>query len=338
MTDKADDWWQKDAEATKQGVKPVPGVVLDDDSWWKADVDAAAKLANKKHQNLPPLVRIPWLEKYLGKAEDSPSAPTVARQIVKGIPVAGAFVPQNEEMTEMQKQWPGATAAANASGNILSTAGPIGMVGKATGGLGLGSQVAGHAALGGVTDAADKAVRDPTASAVDILMSGGKGAAWGSVGPILNKVFSPGKTDEQLWNSISRKGLEEVKEEARVLFNSGAHTRKQSQDLAKKIWLDAQKGAKKQETEGAVRKFLNRTADTDDLTKMALRSLAGMAGGYALSRHPFLSTAVGLASAGAPYAPRVAAGLSNNSVLQNPGTSEILKILAQAGNAATRDY
>lgn len=330
--------WADLVEEDKEVTSNVPGVVIDNSRPWADLVEETQPKGEKKKKNLPPLVRMPWLEKYLGKAEDSPSAPTVARQIAKGVPVAGAFVPQNEEMTEMQKQWPGATAAANASGNILSTAGPIGMVGKATGGLGLGSQVAGHAALGGVTDAADKAVRDPTASAVDILMSGGKGAAWGSVGPILNKIISPGKTDEQLWNSISRKGLEEVKEEARVLFNSGAHTRKQSQDLAKKIWLDAQKGAKKQETEGVVRKFLNRTADTDDLTKMALRSLAGMAGGYALSRHPFLSTAVGLASAGAPYAPRVAAGLSNNNVLQNPGTSEILKILAQAGNAATRDY
>lgn len=59
---------------------------------------------------------------YLGPPEESPSPPTMAREIAKGVPIAGRYVPQTEEMTQMEQQWPKTSMAANISGGVLSMA------------------------------------------------------------------------------------------------------------------------------------------------------------------------------------------------------------------------
>jgi hypothetical protein len=66
-----------------------------------------------------------YIDSLTGTKEQQPLPGTVAREMVKGIPVAGRFVPQSDEMTRMEQEFPKTTAAANISDGVLSTA-PLG--------------------------------------------------------------------------------------------------------------------------------------------------------------------------------------------------------------------
>lgn len=323
----------------------VPGVVLDSGekpaSPWSdlVEPEETKEKLVKKQKNLPPLVRIPMLEKLLGKPEDSPSAPTVARQIAKGVPIAGGFVPQNEEMTEMEQNWPGATKAANISGNVLGTAGPVGALTKGTQFMRLPGQVAAHAGMGAGMNMADVAARKGfDAEGKDFAIEGTKGAVFGGLGPILNKILSPGKTDAQiLHKGLSRQEQAEMLAMERALRKSGL-SRKESQTQARKEWADAVRESNKQDTEGSIRRLLRRTRENDTLGSMAgrgaLASLPLILGGA----HPMVSTGIGVLGAAAPYLPKVGAAYKNNAFFQNPDTATIMNILMSGGNAGVKQY
>lgn len=323
----------------------VPGVVLDSGEkpakpW--ADLvepeETKEKLA-KKQKNLPPLVRIPMLEKLLGKPEDSPSAPTVARQLAKGVPVAGGFVPQNEEMDEMAQNWPGATKTANISGNILGTAGPVGALTKGTQFMRLPGQVAAHAGMGAGMNMADVAARKGfDAEGKDFAMEGGKGAVFGGLGPIFNKILSPGRTDAQiLHKGLSRQEKDELFDMALALRKSGM-PRKQADAQAKKDWADAVRDSNKQDTEGAIRRLLRKTRETDSLGSIAGRGALASLPFILGQAHPVVSGGIGALSMAAPYLPKVGAAYKNNSFFQNPDTATIMNILMSGGNAGAKQY
>ena len=108
-------------------VKPIDvkglGIIHFPDDMDDEAIDKAIKelpeyksLLNKQ-QKMEPLIEPPnWLKDILGDPRQSPSPPTVARQIAKGMPIAGGFVPQTPEMSEMEAQWPKATMAAQFGG------------------------------------------------------------------------------------------------------------------------------------------------------------------------------------------------------------------------------
>lgn len=276
------------------------GVLSFPDSMSDADIEKAIKEhpeypKARDKANFKPLVQPPeWLTKFLGKPEDSPMPGTVAREIGKGIPGIGHFIPQNSEMASMEKNWPIATGLARGTGAVGSMIAPS--IGVSSGLVkagfpGLLPEIAGQATLGAGTSAVDKLAQKGTNVSSDEIIEALKhGGAWGAAGPIAGKMISPA-------------------------FNSNRYTNEQ---LAKF-------------PEEHLEKMLRPTAAKETARAILEHPITTAAGGAGLAAisgvHPGLGAAAGFA---APYAVKGAHALASNKMMHNPDTQAILNILMQA--------
>lgn len=328
----------------------TPGVVMI--SPWDHLIEETEeeKKAKELSERMPPRLQkkidndTTGLATLLGKATKYPRADAVLMEAAKGVPVAGAFVPQTNEMDFMERHYPGATAATNIAGGMAASAHPLGMLSRGTQLMKLPQQMAIHGAAGGVVGAADKKVRDPNASWSDVGIEGAKGAGFTSLGPLLSKILSPGMSDAQIGEKILKSPVSpyftEMKDEFKALVRKG-HTRAEAFKLAKEKTIDAYKGAGLHQTEGGIRRFLNEAADRDTFSAAVGRGAAATLPFILGGAHPYLSTAAGIGAAALPHIsrnlPASASRLLNNSVFQNPDTSTILKILLEGANRGTSD-
>lgn len=204
----------------KQGVegfsKPL---VKDDNPWAKYEREAVPEHKTRK-KDIKPVGDFPsWVQPFLTKKEDNPKAPawvksifgepedspnplTVVKQIGKGIPVAGQFIPKDEEMARMDKGYPIASALAKGTGAIGSTMGPAGLVSKGlanAGHPGIIAEMMGQFGLGGAIAGADKAAEKGLNLKSDELLNS---ILWGgttqATGPLLGKIVSPMKNPHKM--------------------------------------------------------------------------------------------------------------------------------------------
>jgi len=312
------------------------GVLTFPDSMSDKEIEEAIKQhpeyehARAKSQ-LKPLIEPPeWVKKWLGNPEDSPNPTTVARVGAKGVPIAGGLVPQDQSMTDMEKDWPVASGLAKGSTGILATA-PLTMGTSALMGTKFLPQLAGQAGLGGVLGGGDTAVRGgKDVTTADILAGTAKGAAWGSAGPIINKLLSPGALPPTPTKPMPTEKPTVASIRARSRIESGVDPAISPQMAA----LQAQRAAQAKEAARAAtenRLHLMRERFRDSPWQAAGRAATG---GFIGSHtgHPAIATTLALLGAAAPYIPRAGAAYAHNTVMQQPSTRDIISLLMQGQN------
>jgi hypothetical protein len=133
-------------------------------------------------------------ESLMGSPEASKGFGTAVGEMAKGVPIAGAWAPQTEGMTELEKQSPGLARIAQGTGGALATA-PLTMMAPWAFGLGEGGGLAG-AATRAATGATSGAIINATDTAVrggglkDIAHSAEIGAAGGGGIPLAGSAIS----------------------------------------------------------------------------------------------------------------------------------------------------
>lgn len=330
----------------------VPGIVLEktENPWDKYVKSSEKEMIAKAREDKFPILKEkaeegnPLARMMFKSTIHYPRADAVAGHVAKGVPILGAMVPNSKEMTYMEENWPGLTATSQIMGGTLGAAGPLGLAAKATQNAGLLAQVLGQAATGGTLNVADTAARKPDATMGELALEGGKGAAFSSISPVLNKALSPGMTDANIIKGFTRHDMNAIKEEARLLQSRG-YTRKEAWARAHKEHLEGYKAANRQGTEGIGRDFMRKIRSDyerpgDLLTRMALGGLPSF---VATGGHPWITGLGAAAGIGAPYirnaAPKAAAQWRHNTKFQNPDdiTTALIRTLMQAPDTATSD-
>ena len=271
---------------------------------------------------LKPLIEPPqWLKNWLGKPEDSPNPTTVARVGAKGIPIAGGLVPQDQSMTDMEKEWPKASIAAKIGTGTVATA-PLTLGASTLAGAKFLPQLAAQGTLGGVLGGGDAAVKGG-----NIAGGTAEGAAWGMAGPVISKLLSPGALPAAPTNPMppEKPTVESIRAASRIATGVDPPVNPQLAALQAQRAAQAKEAAK-QATEN--RLHLMRERFRDNSWHAAGRAATmGFIGSH--TGHPAIATTLALLGAAAPHLPRVGAAYAHNTVMQQPSTKDILTLLLQ---------
>lgn len=136
-------------------------------------------------------------------------------EMYKGVPVARHYVPTAPETANFEKQHPKMATGARALGAVASYV-PIAAATAELTGPGLLANMFTQGLASGTTQVADR-VNDPTfkstgpfdvAANKDVAKEFGKGFGWGTTGPLIGKVLSPGTlpshTPEDITKAMSK--------------------------------------------------------------------------------------------------------------------------------------
>lgn len=151
-------------------------------------------------------------------ASDLASPSGFTTSMVKGVPVLGKLVPENERQAEFERRNPVISTAAEMIGGTAATLPFAGAMALKTGTQFL-PLASGQAAVGGLTSMADVAAEkglDTTNK--DIITALLYGGASGTIGPMAGKIISP--TGRQAWGEFVKHKVETI------------NTLKQAQDMA----------------------------------------------------------------------------------------------------------
>jgi hypothetical protein len=298
--------------------------------------------AIKEHPNYNKVARESRLSKTFGAINDitpdwlkgpDPLNPSgFGTSAVKGIPVLGALAPDTEAQVKYEQEHPIASKMGELTGNIVSTLPLAGGV-AANSARGLIPQIFGQGMLGGTLRTGDTLARQGSEAAEQIPSEFGKGFGWGSLGPILGKMITPGTRPIPKGPDPTATSFESIKEamRANVPPRMGGEMAKNTQlkDLLTKYY---------------VQKHMDKVAQTEDklhLTREAFKDSPWSAFGRGAAAailptsfhaHPAISGAAAATAMAAPHLPYLGSRYIHNTLMNNPGTEAILNALMQSKN------
>lgn len=300
--------------------------------------------------NFTPLIEPPdWVKSWLGDPRDAPNPLTMIKQIGKGVPIAGHYIPQDEDMTNMEKNYPIATTLARGSGAVGSTV-PLSAGMGALTGMKLIPAIVGQSALGGGLAAGDLVAQKGGDVTLDELKDKATtGVLWGGSGPLFSKMLSPGTIisykpviQPTKPPPFERPTVESIRARSRIetgvdqgvksQLDSLLANRRAMQQAAEQAQKEAAQAAARQMTEQRLHGALNpRTqppsSHTDNVKDILFR-MAGAGALPALSHaHPAITTVAALLGAAGPHIPAAGAKYWHNVGMMQPGSKDIINAL-----------
>lgn len=331
------------------------GVLSFPDEMSDTDIEKAIKehpgyAKARDKSNFTPLIEPPsWVKNWLGDPRESPNPLTMTKEIGKGIPIAGHYIPQDEDMTAMEQNHPITTGIARGTGAIGSTAPLSAGMGMLTGAK-LIPAMMGQASLGGGLAAGDVAAeKGGNVTADELKDKATTGAMWGAAGPLVSKMLSPGTIiasrpppaptkpppfERPTVASIRARSRMEtgVDQNVKMQLDSLLENRRRMQQAADSAQQQAAQNAARQATEARLHGALNpRTQAPSAHSDNARDILIRMAGAGVLPAmthmHPAITATAAALGALAPHIPAAGAKYWHNVGMNQPGTKDIINAL-----------
>lgn len=241
-----------------------------------SDIDINKFASDKEVDNDPYRVKEAW---------------TALKTAGKGIPIAGNFINEDEDMKRYAEDNPKTAAGLKIAGGVGSMLIPGMAIGRLAG---VGTQMLAGAGLGGMLGIGNNATNsDPNKPSM--AEEGGWGALFGGLGPLGAKILSPGAPATKIPSTDPLKSMKIPKGRVVQGMPSLDHTSEEVTKRLSELARSAGNKAREEAANKAVPHWLNNDANIKRLSAAALGS-SGM-----MSMGP-----IGLAAGILPYTPAMA--------------------------------